>query len=197
LALLSLFAFLRRIPEKTCKGCNDCAEICPMDAFGDDGCLNNEECTLCLDCIGHCPSKTSSFKLGKPGKKVSFDLNKRFFITWSVAGAVIPLVSSVSLAQKIKRPFLLRPPGVNDEQEFLSKCVRCGECMKVCVKNALQPALMESGFEGMFTPRLVPRNLLSGLSAFQEGCSLPDWFQGSDTVSLTVRFADRSAQAAP
>jgi ferredoxin len=157
LALLSLFAFLRRIPEKTCKGCNDCAEICPMDAFVDDGCLKNEECTLCLDCIGNCPSKTSSFKLGKPGKKVSFDLNKRFFIKWGMAGVCIPLVSRVSIAQKIERPFLLRPPGVNDEHEFLSKCVRCGECMKVCVKNALQPALMESGFEGMFTPRLVPR----------------------------------------
>jgi len=74
-----------------------------------------------------------------------------------MAGIVIPFVSRVSIAQKIERPFLLRPPGVNDELEFLSKCVRCGECMKVCVKNALQPALMESGFEGMFTPRLVPR----------------------------------------
>ncbi len=157
LALLSLPAFLRRIPEMTCKDCNDCAVICPMDAFGDDGCLKNEECTLCLDCISKCPSKISSLKFGKSKKKISFDLNKRFFIKWSITGAVISLVLKASLSRKIERPFLLRPPGVDDEQDFLSKCVRCGECMKVCVKNALQPAFMESGFEGMFTPRLVPR----------------------------------------
>jgi len=157
LAMLSLGALLRRIPEKTCKDCNDCAEICPMDAFGDDGRVSVEECHLCLDCIGNCPSKISSFKLGKPKKKISFDPGKRFFIKWGMAGAVIPLVSKVSLAQKIERPFLLRPPGVKDEPEFLAKCIRCGECMKVCIKNSLQPALMESGFEGMFTPRLVPR----------------------------------------
>jgi ferredoxin len=29
--------------------------------------------------------------------------------------------------------------------------------MKVCIQNALQPAFMESGYEGMFTPRLIPR----------------------------------------
>jgi len=157
LALLSLGAFVRRVPAKTCKDCHDCAEICPMDAFGDDGRLKNEECTLCLECISKCPLKISSFKVGRPKKKISFDLNKRFFIKWSIAGAVIPLVSRVSIAQKIERPFLLRPPGVKNEQEFLAKCVRCGECMKVCIKNALQPAFMESGFEGMFTPHLVPR----------------------------------------
>lgn len=157
LALLSLGSFMRRHPEKTCKECNDCARICPMDAFDDDGGVRIEECHLCLECISKCPSKISSFKIGRPKKKISFDLDKRFFIKWSIAGAVISLVSRVSIAQKMERPFLLRPPGVKDEQEFLAKCVRCGECMKVCIKNALQPAFMESGFEGMFTPRLVPR----------------------------------------
>ncbi len=157
LAMLSLSALLRRLPEKTCKECSDCAGICPMDAFRDDGWIRGEECHLCLDCIGNCPSKISSFKLGKPKKKISFEPGKRFFIKWVIAGAAIPIVSKVSLAQKIERPFLIRPPGAKEEGSFLPKCVRCGECMKVCVKNALQPALMESGFEGMFTPRLVPR----------------------------------------
>ncbi len=156
-ALLSVKAILRRSPEKTCKACDKCKSICPMDAFEDDGRLRAEECHLCLECIDACPSKISSFKFERPKKKISFDPGKRFFIKWGMAGAIIPLVSRVSLAQKIERPFLLRPPGTKDEPEFLAKCVRCGECMKVCINNALQPALMESGFEGMFTPRLVPR----------------------------------------
>ena len=52
---------------------------------------------------------------------------------------------------------LIRPPGASDERVFLEKCVRCGECMKVCVTNGLHPTLWESGLEGVFTPRLVPR----------------------------------------
>jgi ferredoxin len=51
---------------------------------------------------------------------------------------------------------LIRPPGVTDEREFLNKCVRCGNCMRVCPTKGLQPAMFESGFSGVWTPRLVP-----------------------------------------
>jgi ferredoxin len=52
---------------------------------------------------------------------------------------------------------LLRPPGALDEEYFLSRCIRCGECMKVCPNNALHPAVSEAGIEGLWTPVLVPR----------------------------------------
>jgi ferredoxin len=52
---------------------------------------------------------------------------------------------------------LLRPPGSLDEPEFLSRCIRCGECMKVCPNTALHPTLDEAGIEGFWTPTLVPR----------------------------------------
>jgi len=52
---------------------------------------------------------------------------------------------------------LLRPPGVRDEDEFLNKCVRCGECMKVCLKNALYPAAWQAGVVGIYTPLVIPR----------------------------------------
>lgn len=157
LALLSACSFLRREPARVCSGCRDCLKICPMGAFQNDGSLRDEECTLCLDCLDRCPSKISRIKWVKSGKRTAFDLNRRFFIKWSAAGIWIPLVSKVSAARKIENSFLLRPPGAASESEFLAKCVRCGECMKVCIQNALQPALMDSGFEGMFSPRLVPR----------------------------------------
>ena len=54
------------------------------------------------------------------------------------------------------RPLLIRPPGVNNEVEFLNKCIRCGNCMKVCPTNGLQPAIFESGFSGIWAPHLVP-----------------------------------------
>ena len=51
---------------------------------------------------------------------------------------------------------LIRPPGSVGEEEFLDKCVRCGECMKVCPTNAVQPLMLEAGLEGMWTPVLRP-----------------------------------------
>jgi ferredoxin len=31
--------------------------------------------------------------------------------------------------------------------QFVAACVRCGECMKVCPTNTLQPAVGEGGLE--------------------------------------------------
>jgi ferredoxin len=52
--------------------------------------------------------------------------------------------------------FLIRPPGVT-EADFLSLCVRCGDCFRICPTNALQPSLFEGGISGFWTPFLVPR----------------------------------------
>jgi ferredoxin len=63
------------------------------------------------------------------------------------------------LGSLARRPeeFLIRPPGAQNEGEVLSRCMRCGECMKVCITNGIQPVLWEAGLEGIYTPRLVPR----------------------------------------
>ena len=52
---------------------------------------------------------------------------------------------------------LLRPPGAQDETDFLKKCVRCGECMKVCLRSALYPLSLQAGLYGLYTPVIVPR----------------------------------------
>jgi ferredoxin len=46
---------------------------------------------------------------------------------------------------------------VVDEDKFLSTCLRCSQCMKICPTTALQPALTEAGLEGLWTPIVVPR----------------------------------------
>ncbi len=64
-------------------------------------------------------------------------------------------------------PHLLRPPGVRRETNFFNLCIRCGECMKVCINNALQPAGMDAGVKGLFSPVLIPR-----LNYCEYGCTL-------------------------
>lgn len=54
-------------------------------------------------------------------------------------------------------PSLIRPPGSRTEPDFLDRCVQCGICMKACPTNALQPAFLQAGLAGIWSPVLVPR----------------------------------------
>ena len=73
------------------------------------------------------------------------------------AGVFTPLVLPTRPLARHADPLLIRPPGALSEDAFLGRCVRCGECMKVCIGNALHATWLESGLEGIFTPRLLSR----------------------------------------
>ena len=62
---------------------------------------------------------------------------------------------------------LIRPPGALPEDEFLQTCIRCGECMKSCVTNTLQPCLWEAGLAGLWTPKLDLR-----FAACEQNCNV-------------------------
>lgn len=129
-----------------------------MNAFDQENRrIHHEECNLCMDCVDDCVNQPSRFHFALPDNQLQIDINRRAFIGAILAGITLPLLSKVNAGDKIPRPTLLRPPGATPEAEFFNRCVRCGECMKVCIQNALQPCFMESGYEGMFSPRLVPR----------------------------------------
>jgi MauM/NapG family ferredoxin protein len=84
-------------------------------------------------------------------------IQRRHFLLAGVAGLVsVPPLRLATPSARVN-PALIRPPGSLPEPDFLARCVRCGECMKVCLTNGLQPTLMEAGLEGLWTPRLVPR----------------------------------------
>lgn len=50
---------------------------------------------------------------------------------------------------------ILRPPGALPEPEFLEKCHRCGNCVKNCPANAIQP-LQSQGAKLANTPYINP-----------------------------------------
>ena len=86
------------------------------------------------------------------------DLGRRRTLTGlAVGAAAVPLMRANTGLGKSRHDKLLRPPGSVDETDFLSRCIRCGECMKVCPNNSLHPTLTEAGLEGLWTPTLVPR----------------------------------------
>lgn len=115
------------------------------------------ECQLCLRCLETCEKERVSFVFKSKAARAPLDLGRRQVVTSVAAGvALVPFIRLGSLALRPDE-HLIRPPGAQDEGEFLSRCIRCGQCMKVCLTNGLQPVLWEAGLEGLYTPRLVPR----------------------------------------
>ena len=150
---------LHKDPER-CNNCNRCLLNCQG---GDDPIggapWRKSECLMCMNCVGSCPDHALVFRFFRKEKEVaSPDLGRRRTLTGIAAGAVaVPLLRANTGLGKSRNERLLRPPGALDEPGFLSRCIRCGECMKVCPNNALQPTLTEAGLEGLWTPTLVPR----------------------------------------
>ncbi len=50
----------------------------------------------------------------------------------------------------------LRPPGIEGETEFATRCLRCQECVKACLTQCLEPAGNEYGASKLWTPRFNP-----------------------------------------
>jgi polyferredoxin/Pyruvate/2-oxoacid:ferredoxin oxidoreductase delta subunit len=157
LGLLSKFSIFRRRPGKVCADCGQCADICPTSF--DSEILKKEECILCMECEVKCRFHRVNFTLKRPKGAVAKEappvMERRVLLGGLASGFFLSRAFSFSSPSNQER--LLRPPGAQNEAEFLKKCVRCGECMKVCLKSALYPDYHKAGLYGFFMPVLIPR----------------------------------------
>lgn len=155
--LCSRYAILQRTPHTLCADCKSCDSLCRAGAVRSSGHMRGE-CLLCMDCTGFCPDERVSFGL-KAGSEnyVGVDLQRRGVLTAVASGVIMAPVVRIGPVTHEQNPYLIRPPGAVAEAEFLQRCVRCAECMKVCIGQTLQPALFEAGPVGLWTPLVVPR----------------------------------------
>lgn len=147
-----------------CIKCGKCQTHCRMGAIADDLSYKKGECILCMDCVYDCPPLQTRFTFRRKIAN-SFaghhagGITRMDFLT--LVGLSVPFLGGRHSAQK---PTLrggadrrvIRPPGSLREDHFVDRCIRCGNCMKVCITNGLQPVSLESGWEGIWTPQLVP-----------------------------------------
>jgi len=137
-----------------------CAGVCGLEAIHPEQGYESDpaECTVCLDCLAACPQSGIEFKLHtRPAPAQVYDLSRRQFLVALGSTAVGVALLDSGMSQALPNPLLVRPPGAQNEKAFLSRCVRCSQCMKVCPTSGLQPCLEEAGLRGLWTPRLVPR----------------------------------------
>ncbi len=141
-----------------CRACRICSSNCRMGAIDEKRKIDMGSCTLCYECVEKCPRQIIGFDFAPIGKKnTRLSLSRRKFIGAALLGFLLPSVKGVAVQAKNPDPLLIRPPGALAEKEFLQRCVRCAECIQVCLGNALQPALFQAGLDGMFSPMLVAR----------------------------------------
>ncbi|MBI4875211.1 MAG: 4Fe-4S dicluster domain-containing protein [Acidobacteria bacterium] len=147
---------LEKRPSR-CEDCNRCLLHCQG---GDDPIpgapWRKAECHLCLNCIADCPDSGLAFRFFPDAGTTRFapDLRRRAALASLAGGAALTPIFRTAAADFARR---VRPPGALDEKAFLARCIRCGECMKVCPNNALQASFAEAGLEGLWTPVLVAR----------------------------------------
>jgi len=160
LGLLSKVSLLRPVIGPACNRCGQCVGVCRVDAIDTRQSYEiiPEECTVCLDCLAVCPEGGTGFSCRRrPAPWREHDPSRRQALAALVTGAVGVVVLRTGVRAKQPHTLLIRPLGVEDEGEFMARCLRCSQCMKVCPTSGLQPALVEAGLEGLWTPRLVSR----------------------------------------
>lgn len=156
LGLLARWSLLRRLPGTTCGSCRACVERCHMGAFTSEGRLIPSACTACMSCLESCPTGAAQVRAQPTAPHGGADITRRGLLAAGVAGAALPLLGSTRCSAPVQ-PHRIRPPGVADDGRFLDACIRCGACVQACPTHGLVPALAEDGAQGLFAPRLIPR----------------------------------------
>jgi len=151
--------------EKDHSKCTDC-NLCLVDCQGADSPQGGvkwkqDECHMCLNCETACPEDVIKFRFLPNRRSATLAQDgmdrRKVLVAAATGAAVLPLARASDTLDSNYYDRLIRPPGSVPERDFMERCIRCAECMKVCPNNALHPALLESGIEGLWTPILIPR----------------------------------------
>lgn len=165
--------FRRTVDSSRCVSCLRCERDCRMNAIHGRGLsTRHSECVQCFECLQSCKYDAIEFRLVPPfsfarsssrestvvvAKTERPSISRRALLVGTVSSMTLIPAFRLNAARREDFASIIRPPGSLPEEQFLDACIRCGACMKVCPTNALHPTFLESGLEGIYTPRLVPR----------------------------------------
>ena len=164
-AIISRFAIWRVGKKQSeCSNCLLCDKACE-GACEPSGSIRISECVLCFNCREDCKDELIAYqtRASLAGEITDPDISRRGFVLSLASG--IFAVPAVRLSNKLGSNWqhtVIRPPGALSEEEFLKRCIKCGQCMRVCPTNVIQPGGIEGGLENLWTPILNNRIGSSG-----------------------------------
>lgn len=156
--------------QAKCRDCGLCEKSCE-GACQPSGKIRISECVLCFNCLHACPDDLVTFRTqeSSAGEIVNPDMERRGFILTAVSGLLaIPMIRLAGRLGTNWHHKVIRPPGALPEAEFLKRCLKCGQCMRICPTNVIVPSGIEGGLENLWTPVL---NFRSGTSGCQLNCT--------------------------
>jgi polyferredoxin len=181
LGLISRISILRHyINQHECIHCVKCENLSRMGAYDNmerqaDHPATHDitECIQCFRCETICPPDVIQISVtppvleegrgDQPAPLPPMNVGRRRILQGIGVGVLLGTAAKSGASNYLgplkgypRNNKAVRPPGALPERQFLSACTRCAECMKVCPTNALQPAVFETGMEGIWTPILVP-----------------------------------------
>ena len=171
-AIIGRFAIWRIGKKQSeCTNCKLCEKSC------EGGCepagnIKITECVLCFNCLDDCKHQLIGYQTrpSLAGEITNPDISRRGFVL-SLASGIIA-APAVRLSNQLGSNWyhrVIRPPGALPEEEFLKRCIKCGQCMRVCPTNVIQPGGIEGGLENFWTPVLNNR---IGTSGCQLNCTV-------------------------
>ena len=152
-----------------CSNCLQCEKACE-GACTPSKEIRINECVLCLNCYHHCKDVSMRYQTmeSKGGEISNPDLTRRGLIISSISGLAAVQLFPLSTATGSGDVTIIRPPGSLPESEFLNRCIRCGQCMRICPTNIVTPSGISGGLENLWTPVL---NFTEGTSGCQLNCT--------------------------
>ncbi len=163
LGLLSQFRFLERIVGDTCPDCDKCRIECKMNAIpkGDVKYTDKVECIECFSCAANCPPKIKAITYRWRWKPyhTAIDFKRRQFMQTTLGSFLALGLINLGLSNREKKDRLIRPPGAVPEDQFLDRCIRCLECVRICESNGacLQPDQIHTSVLELWLPVAVMR----------------------------------------
>ncbi len=83
-------------------------------------------------------------------------MNRKEFIL-SFAIVIVSALAPDIVMGKQKKSSFIRPPGSFDEKFFPSRCIRCGQCRRVCPAKCLGRVSPGDSIRAWETPEIIPR----------------------------------------
>ncbi len=161
----------RQTLHAECIVCETCVRVCPVGAVRFAPALPWRRAASVAPATKRKASRAHDTAAARP---LPSQPDRRRFLLSGLSGAGLGLLSLSGLESPhqpvpagvtydtnasgwLTPEYHMRPPGALPENDFLARCVRCGECMKACPTNTLQPLTLEQGISGLFSPVTMPR----------------------------------------